>query len=55
MMRNWKLWLHALVDLIAMVVTLCMLIVGMTLLFGSERQANDLGLFVMSIRRSLGL
>jgi hypothetical protein len=54
-MRDWKLWLHALVDLAALLVILCVLIIGVTLLFGSERQANDLGLFVMSIRRSLGL
>jgi uncharacterized membrane protein len=54
-MRDWRMWLQAFVDLIVMAIVLCVLIVAITLLFGTEKQANDLGLLFLSVRRSLGL
>jgi hypothetical protein len=54
-MRDWRVWLQAFVDLIALAMLLCVLVVAITLLFGTEKQANDLGLLFLSVRRSLGL
>jgi uncharacterized protein YpmS len=54
-MRNWRAWLQAFIDLVAMTILLCVLVVAITLLFGTEKQANDLGLLFLSVRRSLGL
>lgn len=50
-----KDWLQAFAEMFTLFVTLCVIVITFTLLFGTEQQVNNLGLMFLSFRRNLGL